>query len=314
MKHRLVEAIQKNTYAAVNSFELKGSEREEAFACGTVFRDLCYGRDYPNSYLDLYKSQKGKSAPLIFYVHGGGFTWGSKEDGDPNAGEQGDKMWFFKRFLEEGYDVVSIDYAFAPEYSYPTPILQMRQAMRFLEANAATYALAMDQVILCGSSAGGQIVGQYALIETDAAYAGSMQIEPVLSKGAIRCILFNSALLDPTRYDKVHDLGFNYLLRKCGQAYYKERVMRTAKGAIEGNILSHVTKSYPPSFLSDANTGSFYDQARDMYAKLQDLGVTTRLNIYDRHEAKLKHGYESFDTVYGQDNMEQMLAFIKENL
>ena len=313
MKHRLVNYIQNKIYIADNSYQSKKDSEEKQFGSGILINDIPYGKTYPNSFLDLYKSRKNQKAPLIIYAHGGGFTWGSKEDGDPNAGKvNGDKYWFFKKFLEEGYDIVSYGYAFAPECMYPTPVLQLHEAIRFLQGHADEYALDLDHIILCGSSAGGNIVGQYAAIQTNPRYAAEMKMEQILHPKQIQCVLFNSALIDPTRYDVVHSMAFDYLLRKCGQAYYGEKVMKTAKGAFQSNLLFHADKNYPASFISDANTGSFYDQARDFYELLKRMDIKTELNIYPKSEAKLSHGYESMDTKYGRDNMAKMLRFMKE--
>ncbi len=316
MKHRLVKWIQTHNFPAQNSFSTKQISQKAPFGDGFLYNDVAYGTEYPNSYLDIYRCTKGEEKhPLIFYVHGGGFTWGSKEDGDPNAGKRdGDKLWFFKRFLAEGYDVVSVDYAFAPDYRYPTPILQIQQAMAFLLAHGAEYTLDTDRLILCGSSAGGHAVGQYAAMQTNPAYAREMGVSQILKPGQIKCVLFNSALIDPTRYDVTHNTGFNVLLRKCGQAYFGDKIMLQSAGAQQANILSWVTEQYPPSFISDGNSGSFYDQARDLYKKLQTISVQTELNIYPKSEVCLHHGYESFCDQYGLDNMEKMLVFLKQNL
>ncbi len=317
MKHRLVKWIQTHSFPAQNSFEPKQPPKETSFGDGVLYNDVAYGNEYPNSYMDIYRCEKGEEKhPLIFYVHGGGFTWGSKEDGDPNAGKKanGDKLWFFKRFLAEGYDIVSVDYAFAPDYMYPTPILQIQQAMAFLMAHGVEYALNTDRLILCGSSAGGHIVGQYAAIQTNPDYAREMGIPQILKPGQIKCILFNSALIDPTRYDVTHNVGFDFLLRKCGQAYFGDKAMAQSAGAQQSNLLSWVTAQYPPSFLSDGNSGSFYDQAKDLHKHLQTLSVRTKLNIYPKSEVHLGHGYESFGNKYGYNNMEKMLAFLKQTM
>lgn len=314
MKHKLVKFFQKNYFPAFNSFEPKEKPTKSTFCNATLYKNICYGKEYPNSYLDIYCSNiDRKKHPLIFYVHGGGFTWGSKEDGDPNDAKKNsnDKLWFFKRFLIEGYDIVSIDYSFAPEYLYPTPILQMHQAVKFLLSYGEKYNLDVNRLVFCGSSAGGNIVGQYAAIQTNSNYAKEMGIEQILKPGQIKCILFNSALIDPTRYDVTHNIGFDFLLRKCGQAYFNDKVMKKSLKAKQANILLSVSKNYPPSFISDGNSGSFYDQAKDLFKKLQSLYVYAELNIYPKKEAKLGHGYESFYDKYGLDNMNKMLKFLK---
>lgn len=315
MKHQLIRWIQTHNIPAENSFEPKHQPGTTLFGDGVLYNDVAYGSEYPNSFLDIYRCEKGSGVhPLIIYVHGGGFTWGSKEDGDPNARKRGgDTQWFFKRFLSEGYDIVSANYALAPDFPYPTPILQMQQVVKFFLSHGAEYALDTERLILCGSSAGGQIVGQYAAIQTNPDYAREMGIPQILKPGQIRSILFNSALIDPTRYDVTHSAGFDFLLRKCGQAYFGDRVMAKSAGAKQANILARVTERYPPSFISDGNTASFYDQARDLHERLQTLSVRTELNIRPQSEARLGHGCESFGDAHGLDNMEKMLMFLKED-
>lgn len=309
MKHLLVRIIKK-IYHAENRYEPKQKPGEEPFGEHTLFRNVCYGTEYPNSFLDIYKSRKGDKAPLLLFIHGGGFTWGSKEEGDPNAGKKHtDKDWFLKSFLEAGYDVAAFEYALAPEYKYPTPILQLQQAVMFLQEHADEFALDMERILLNGGSAGGNIAGQYAAIQTNPDYAREMGMEQILAPGAIRCVLFNSALIDPTRYDVTHSGWFDYVLKKCGYAYYNEPVMENAAGARQSDILPQVTKDYPPSFISDANTGSFYDQARDLYFTLLNKGVEAELHIYPKEEASLFHGFESGNDRFGQENMKKMLAF-----
>lgn len=90
--------------------------------------------------------------------------------------------------------------------------------------------------------------------------------------------------------------------------------MLQSAGAQQSNILSWVTAQYPPSFISDGNNGSFYDQAKDLYKCLQTLSVQTELNIYPKSEARLGHGYESFCNKYGIDNMEKMLGFLRKTM
>lgn len=234
-------------------------------------------------------------------------------DGDPNAGKNNtDKDWFFKRFLAEGYNIVSIDYAFAPEYAYPTPIIQVCQAAQFLADHGSEYDLDMTKVILAGSSAGGQIIGQFANIQTNAAYALEMKLPQVFPEGTIKACLFNSALLDCERYEEAHNLVFNILFKKCGQAYFHSRKLKGHPDVIQFDVIRHACAAFPPSFLSDANCASFFDQARDFDRRLTELGVEHELNIYPKTEVKLSHGYESFHDQYGQDNMKKMLPFLKK--
>lgn len=314
MKHRAIRYAQKKFFPVKNSFEPKNkpeiSKRKNGFV---RYSDVQYANEYPNSFLDIYihEEVEKRNAPTMIIVHGGGFTWGNKEDGDPFAGAD-EKDWFMDTFMENGIQVVSIDYAYAPDYLYPTPIIQMGQAVKFLQENALKYGLDMHRVILWGGSAGGQLIGQFANIQTNPDYARKMGIEAVLKPSDIKAMLFNSSLLDSTRLAKTDSFVSNFIFKKCGMAYWDCKDYEKNPLVIQSDVIDNVGKDFPPSFISDGNVQTFYDQARDLAQKLESLKIVHMLNIYPRNEQKLSHGFESVNNEYGQKNMKKMLEFLQQ--
>ena len=50
---------------------------------------------------------------------------------------------------------------------------------------------------------------------------------------------------------------------------------------------------------------------RDRYKKMDELGIYHIYNYYERSEAKLQHGYDSYlDSEYAQDNLAKTLDFL----
>jgi len=114
--------------------------------------------------LDLYlpKSERGDSArPAIVWIHGGGWGGGSKRATRERVIGQ--------TMAENGYVVVSPDYMLtsetAPEPSFPVPILDCKNAVRFLRANAAKYNIDVDRIAVLGGSAGGHLALMVAYTE-----------------------------------------------------------------------------------------------------------------------------------------------------
>ena len=62
-----------------------------------------YGSD-PSQVVDFYKSSSDKPAPLMFFIHGGGWNGGSK-----------DRVSGLKECLDAGLAVVSVEYRFVPK-------------------------------------------------------------------------------------------------------------------------------------------------------------------------------------------------------
>jgi dipeptidyl aminopeptidase/acylaminoacyl peptidase len=140
--------------------------RDQVFSGVTVTNDLTYGSapDLEGNpvtlKLDLYQPTGDTIAkrPGLVWVHGGGFTTGSKSSGRARA-------TFFARL---GYVAVSIDYRLlSPDgcggNPDPTPICETaalaaqhdaQAAVRWLRANAATYGIDTSRIAIAGASAG----------------------------------------------------------------------------------------------------------------------------------------------------------------
>ncbi len=296
-----------------NSFEASDSQEISLDNGGTCISDIPYGSAYPNGYLDIYLSPKNGSepCPTFCFVHGGGFTWGDKVDGDPNGGAGGGQQWYFTELLDAGYNVVSINYALAPEYRYPTPVLQLCEATAFLLEHGADYGLDLTAVVYSGGSAGGNIVGQFLCAQTDSAYAGRTGIPQVIPAEYCKAAVFASALLDGARYCETGSIGFDFMLNECGRVYFGED-FTTSDRISETDIVQNVTSAFPPVYLSDGNYGSFTDQAEDLYAWLCALGVPAEFTWYPPEQETLGHGFEIFNTPCGVDNLQRTIDFLND--
>ena len=76
-------ALQKSVFAklypgrAVNSFRPAKASSRITLPNGTEYvNDICYGTEYPNSYLDIWYSplREQHSCPTYVYLHGGGIS------------------------------------------------------------------------------------------------------------------------------------------------------------------------------------------------------------------------------------------------
>ncbi|MEZ4287221.1 MAG: alpha/beta hydrolase [Polyangiales bacterium] len=111
------------------------------------FEGISYGDD-PANQLDLYVPQASSPTPLLIYIHGGGFTGGSR-DTVPLADA-------VRALLAEQVAVASIDYRLLvspdPEGRHPS-LSDSTQALRFLRYRRQ-FNIDRNRVVLMGSSAG----------------------------------------------------------------------------------------------------------------------------------------------------------------
>lgn len=272
-------------------------------------KDISYDSRYPNHYLDIYLVSENRSIvrPTLFYVHGGGFTWGDKAtDGNGEGFE-----WYFERFLKAGYNVVSINYAFAPAHTYPVPILQMGEAIRFL-LDHPECGICLDQVVFAGSSAGGQLVGQFCNIETNPAYAKQMGIKPVLGREHLKAVVFQSSLLDVERFGNVDSRFGSRVFICCGEAYFGiPGAWPNSPQIKQANVTEHICRGFPPCYISDGNFNTFTKQARELERRCCALGIPCELHLTPAEEKKVPHSYEIVETEAAIENMEKIITFLE---
>jgi arylformamidase len=112
--------------------------------------------------LDLYLPARDDCtlAPLVVWVHGGGWQVGDKRNGiEPKRA----------LFVGEGYGFASVNYRLStedasPPVRHPDHVGDVAAAVAYLLANAPEHGLDATRVVLLGHSAGGHLV---ALLGTD---------------------------------------------------------------------------------------------------------------------------------------------------
>lgn len=93
-------------------------------------------------------------APLIVWVHGGGWTLGGRSRRSPNL----QAHWVIERLTLAGFAVALIDYRHAPdEAPVPAAVADVRSAVRWLRAHAAELGVDPTRVVLWGESAGAHL-------------------------------------------------------------------------------------------------------------------------------------------------------------
>ncbi len=304
----------------VNSYMPKEEPQRKILATGVQYQsEIKYGDKYPNSYLDIYSyhNDKDNSRPTLLFIHGGGYVWGDKAEGDANAKNVSfeETMMYYLELVKDGFNVVSINYALAPEYVYPVPIYQINEAIIFLIKHQDEYRMDMNRVIFVGGSAGGQLAGQYVNIQTNPEYAQELMIRPVLSNGEIKAVVFNCALLDPARFDKTDSLLTNYLFRVMKMIYFRNGIGSFKLNIKQGNVIKNMTRNFPPTYITDGNSMTFVPQAKEVANQLDKLNIKHQLTLYEKSEAKLLHGYDvCLGNPKARDNYEKMIMFLTESV
>lgn len=234
----------------------------------------------PDCRLEIYapRSVPSHPMPLIFWVHGGGFIGGNLA-----------QVRNYGQILASwGFVVVSLEYTLAPEYRYPTPVLQANAALAYLRDNASKYEADSTRIFLAGDSAGAQIASQLAAIYTNPDLSAEMGITPALSRNNIKGVILDCGLYD---MQTVGSTGFPFL-RTFLWAYTGERNWLRFAHIDELSTTLHVTDAYPPTYITVGNDDWFQSQSYEFGAVLLAHQVDLTTRYWAGSKQHLSHEYQ----------------------
>lgn len=137
----------------------------------TVYPDLVYSTvpGFRPLLLDLYLPPGKGRRPLVVFVHGGSWTFGSKR----LTGHYADFPGVLASLARRGFAVASIDYRLSGEAKFPAALEDVKSAIRYLRSNADHFGIDRNRVALWGASAGAHLAAMAALTGDDPAFKPS---------------------------------------------------------------------------------------------------------------------------------------------
>jgi acetyl esterase len=149
-----------------------GSDRLVAEECGAgvdvaAVRDL--SAEVPGGHgvpCRLYDPRDGGGAPVVLYLHGGGWATGGLQTTDALCRRIADRS---------GCAVLSVDYRLAPEHPWPAAVTDAETAVRWLRDAGGAHGVDGTRLALAGDSAGGNLAAVLARRLRDAGTPVALQ-------------------------------------------------------------------------------------------------------------------------------------------
>ena len=266
-----------------------------------VTKDVTYPSDFGDNTADIYvPNDKDGRFPVVLWIHGGAFVGGDKTDAEIYA----------TMLAARGFAVVCINYDRAPEAKYPTPIIQTNEAYQWLNEIADIYSFDMSRFILAGDSAGAHIAAQYALIQTNPAYADEMQMVQVVPPDTLKAILLYCGPFDVAKMEDTGSSILDFVLGQTAWAYFGTRDW-SEKFAYQATISNYINEKFPPAFITDGNSMSFEDHGRELAATLEMNGVPVE-TYFINAEIEAAHEYQFvMNTPTGMESFAKAVEFIE---
>jgi len=219
--------------------DLRGQRRREAKGLrrGAVedrhdATDASYESAFDNGVLDVYAAKGDAPLPLIVYAHGGYYV------GDDKA----DFGYYCQSLAARGYVVANINYQHAPEGRYPTQMLQVNEALRYLTAHAEEYRIDTTKIFIGGDSAGGHLSSQMGLYYTNPAFQARIGGTPAIAKEQLKGVILHCGYYN---IDTLRATGFPMIADSVWMMTGVKHYEGTVK-AVSMNTVAWITPDYPP--------------------------------------------------------------------
>jgi acetyl esterase/lipase len=212
--------------------------QQEATVPAKTYNDVSYG-DHPNQVIDFWKADVDGPAPLVIYIHGGGFRGGSHER---VAGHK------IQQYLDAGIHHASVEYRLIKHARMPAPHEDAVRALQFIRSKAEDWGIDKNRIAAYGGSAGAQLVAYLAWSDD---FADPESDDPVARESSrLRAVapLSGQSNMDiewwvrniPGYKREYHDRGdwANYSTIEA-RAFLKEI-----------SVINHISPDDPPTFMS----------------------------------------------------------------
>lgn len=230
---------------------------QQHVALGAV--EYSYGSD-PLQKLDFYSAKTDGPAPLIIFVHGGGWKRGDKRNATG-----ADKV---KHYAGLGYHLASINYRLVPGGTVEQQAADVAASIDYLLDNASKLGVDKRRVVLMGHSAGAHLS---ALVGTDPQYLRAVGLDLNALSGVVP--------LDGAAYDVGQQMvdGNRIMQDTYKQAFGTDPARQKA-------LSPYYQAGSPnaPSFLIlhvDRDDGKRQSEA--LAAALRDAGTKVQLNAFE---------------------------------
>ncbi len=223
--------------------------------------DVKYGPHERNAF-DLWKAKSEGPAPLVLYIHGGGFQGGDKKSLAPAR---------LKGFLDAGFAVAAINYRLTSTAPFPAAYLDCGRALQTLRHRAKEWNLDPDLVASTGGSAG---AGTSLWLAFHDDLADPKSEDPVARQSTrLACVAVDNAQssYDPRFAEKIGLPRPNFERHSFFLPFYGIKAdeidtPRAHELYEKAAPITHLTKDDPPALLS-------YSYANEPVDNTSNLGL-----------------------------------------
>lgn len=244
---------------------------------------------FPNEQAMKKGINKGHSYAVLLFFHGGGWVTDSVENYDRVCSQMAQST---------GQIVVSVEYRLAPEYPFPTGLMDCYTAAKALYTNRFILNTEPEKITIVGDSAGGNLAAAVSLMARDK--GEFMPNRQILIYPAL-----NNCYTEESPYRSVKENGEDYLLTAVKMENYISLYQRSPEDRDNpyfSPLQEKNLKDLPDTLILTAEFDPLRDEGEEYARRLQEAGnnvelhrIPGALHGFFALGIKLFHVQESFD-------------------
>ena len=228
--------------------------------------EVCLISDHLRLYMPQQRTPQGKALPLLIYLHGGGWTFGSLNS----------CAKFCDALAATGTcDVLAVDYRLAPDFPYPCALEDCLSAWHTALKKAETWGVDPHRISIGGDSSGGNLA-----IATALRLACNKENDRIVMPRSL--LLFypvTKAWADGSPSWQSYRSGYGLdsrLMETFNEAYAPDSQRRTLADISPALASRELLGKMPRTLLVAAGRDILSCQGADFIRQLEDAGVDAR--------------------------------------
>ena len=276
---------------------------QKSYWCGAGFYPLKMSFLRPRTFFDY--DRRKKPMPVIVWLTGGGWT------------EIEHNVWMpeLVYYAKKGYFVVSISYSTSPTWFFPEPVIEVKQAIRYLRAHAKEWNIDPERIAVMGESAGAHIA---ALVGLTSGVKKFEKGEYLAYSSKVQAMVLYYPPIDMEdfegrgeldSYEKQPQRLLRGELEPQSLFYGMVHIRNNKKACREMDPRTYINKNAPACLMlhGTSDTQVPCDHSEMLYQALQEAGIESELILIE--------GAEHADGAFIQPEIkDEVVLFLHKNL
>jgi len=231
-----------------------------------VRRNIVYAKYLTgNLLLDvIYPKKSQKLTPAVLFVFGGGWRSGNRAQNIPMA----------QKMAQNGYVAVTTDYRLSTHAKFPAAVYDLKNAIRWIKANAEQFNIDTNKISVAGFSAGGQLAALVGTTNNDPQFekekinSHSSHVQTVIDVDGILAFDHPESAevsTDPNR-KSVAAIWLGADLKENPAVWYN------------ASALNHAGQNTVPMLFINSSTTRFHAGRDDLISKIKPFGIYSEVH------------------------------------